>query len=203
MKKIIILSLLLSSLIVLALQPVSVRAIQAGEGTAPAINAAQDAHHKRMISLMEDFKNAKTDDQRKQIHDQMRQERDQYRTANPPKELTPAEIDAQRLKMEETLKKDPFRWEMYQLRQSMAKAKTQEERESLQTKIQALMDRHAAEEEAKLTPEQRAAAQARKEKNEQMQAELKPLMGQLHAAATDAARKNIRAQMRDIFKKYR
>jgi hypothetical protein len=105
--------------------------------------------------------------------------------------------------MEEMLKKDPFRWEMYQLRQSMAGAKTPEERESYHSRMQALMASHAAEAEAKLTPEQRAAAQARQAKNVQMQAELKPLMEQLHEAKTDEARKVVRAQMLEVFKRYR
>lgn len=156
-----------------------------------------------MVGLMENFKNAKTDDQRKALHDQMRQAREDYRAANPVKELSPSEIAARRQKMEDTLKKDPFRWEMYQLRQSMAAAKTPEERKNFDAKVQALMTRHAAEAEAKMTPEQRAAAQERQAKNLQMQAELKPLEARMHAAKTDEERKSLRAQMREIFKKYR
>lgn len=164
---------------------------------------AGDVHRKQMRGLMEQFINAKTDKQRKEIHEQIRQAKVQYRAANPPKELTPAEIEARRQKMEEKLRKDPYRWEMFQLRQSMGNAKTREEQESYRTKMQALMAKHAAEAEAKLTPEQRAEAQARQEKNVQMHVELKPLIEQLHTATTDESRKNIRARMREIFKKYR
>lgn len=178
----------------------------AAEGSGPEQTSGQSvqqsAHRKRMISLMEEFRDAKTDEDRKRIHAQMRNAREAYRAANPPKQLTPAEVDAQRRKLEEMLRKDPFRWEMYQLRQSMASAKTQEERESYQGKIQALVSRHAAEKEAKLTPEQRAVAKERQAKNEQLQAELKPLMEQLHSSNSIEGRKAVRAQMREIFKKY-
>lgn len=170
---------------------------------APRLAAEESsAYRKRMLSLMEELRNARTDEQRKELHTQIRQTREQYRAANPPKQLTPAEVDEQHRKLEEMLKKTPFRWEMHQLRQSMAGAKTQEERESYQVKLQALVARHAAEKEAKLTPEQRAAAKERQAKNEQLQAELKPLMDRLHSAKSIEDRKSVRAQMREVFKKY-
>ncbi|HBB67603.1 MAG TPA: hypothetical protein DCZ93_09975 [Elusimicrobia bacterium] len=156
-----------------------------------------------MRSLMVEFKAAATDAQRTAIHDRMREERTAYRNANPPTELSPAEQEARRLKMEETLKKDPFRWERYQLRRSMAAAGTVEEKNKYQEQMNVLMTRHRAEVEAKLTPEQRAMAKERELKNAAMQQEILPLQEKLRAAKTQEERKALRTQMREIFKKYR
>lgn len=174
-----------------------------GVSQVPVQDVQQDAYRQQMRSLMEELRNAKTDEARRSIYGRVRQAREQYRAAHPPKELTPAERDAQRQKMEETLKKDPFQWQLYQLRQSIGNAKTNEEREGLRAQMQALREKHAAEAEAKLTPEQRAERQARAEKNTRMQAELKPILERSHSATSIEERKTIRAQMREIFEKYR
>ena len=167
------------------------------------LNHQQDPYHQQMSGLMDELKNAKTPEQRKEIQGRMEQARKDYRAAHPVKELTPAEKAANQQKMEAELKKDPYRWQMYQLQQSMRNAKTPQERQTLQAQMKDLSSKHAAEEEAKLTPAQRAAAQARKEKNVQMQAEMKPLEERLRAAKTPEEKKAIHAQMQDIFKKYR
>lgn len=168
---------------------------------APSI--PHDYYHQQMRSLMEEFKNATTVEQRKTAHEKMKQAREQYRAAHPVKELTPAEIEERRQKMEERLKKDSYRWQMHQLQQSMGNVKTSEERESIRAAIKELQAKHAAEVEAKLTPEQRVEIQARQAKNVQMEAELKPIREQMRAAKTDEERMNIHFQMREIFKKYR
>lgn len=170
---------------------------------APATDAAKSVHRDRMRALMEEFKSASTDAQRTAIHERMRQERAAYSAANPPKELSAAEQEARRLKMEEMLRKDPFRWEIYQLRRSMAAANSVTEKNNYQEKINTLMTRHAAEAEAKLTPEQRAKARERELKNAAMQQEILPLQEKLRAAKTQEERKALRAQIREVFKKYR
>lgn len=170
---------------------------------APAAAGPQDAYQQKIKALMAELRNAKTTEQRSEISKRLLAAREEYRAAHPVIELTPAEKEARRLKMEENLKKDPYRWQLYQLHQSMMKAKTEEERKPLQAQLRELEAKHAAEAEAKLTPEQKAARQARQEKNEKMRAELKPLTDQLRSAKTDEARKSIQAQMQEIYKKYR
>jgi len=170
---------------------------------APVADATQEAYHQQITGLIEELKNAKTPEQRNAIHARVKQAREQYRAAHPVKEPTPAEIEERRQKMEEMLKKDPFQWEMYQLRRSMSNSKTPEERESIRAKIKELQARHVAEEEAKLTPEQKAERQAREAKSRQMRAELKPLMEQLRAANTPEEHNPISARMREIFEKYK
>jgi len=180
-------------------------AADAPAGTAQHVNLnnPQDPYHQQMTGLMEELKNAKTPEQRKEIQGRMEQARKDYRAAHPVKEPTAAEKAANQQKLEEMLKKDPYRWQMYQLQQSMRSAKTPQERQTLQAQLKDLQAKHAAEAEAKLTPAQKAAAQARKEKNAQMQAEMKPLEDQMRAAKTPEAKKAVRAQMQEIFKKYR
>jgi len=168
-----------------------------------AQNSTIAPYRQQMKSLMEEFRNAKTDDERNTIHARMKEAREQYRIANPPRELPLTELEARKKMMEEKLQKDPYRWEMYQLRQTMGNATSQEARESYRAKMQALMAKHMAEEEAKLTPNQRAAVQARQAKNIQMQAELKPLIEQMHSAKNDDERRAIHSQMREVFRKYR
>ncbi|MCX5784988.1 MAG: hypothetical protein NTX59_04820 [Elusimicrobia bacterium] len=205
MKKIVTALLLLSALAgALALSAAAADApAGTNHGQPPALNHPQDPYHQQMAGFMNELKNAKTPEQRKEIQGKMNQARQAYRAAHPVKELTSAEKAARQQKMEEMLKKDTYRWELYQLKQSMAKAKTPQERESYQVKIKDLMARHAAEQEAKLTPEQRSAAQARKEKNTLLQAELKPLNAQMRAAKTPEERKAIHVRMAEIVKKYR
>ena len=168
-----------------------------------ALNNQQDPHRQQMAGFMNELKNAKTPEQRKEIQGRIDEARKAYRPAHPAKEISPAEKAASRQKREEELKKDPYRWQVYQLRQSMMRSKTPSGRETYQAQIKDLHAKHAAEAEARLTPEQRVAAQARKQKDEQMQAELKPLHEQLRAAKTPEARKSIHAQAREILKKYR
>ena len=152
---------------------------------------------------MDELRAAKTPEQRKEIQGRLDQARQAYRAAHPVKELTPAEKEARKQNMEAELKKDPYRWQIYQLQQSIRSARTPQERQPYQAQMKELRDKHAAEQEAKLTPGQRAAAQARKQKNEQMQAELKPLHEQLRAAKTPETRKAVHAQMEEVYKKYR
>ena len=171
--------------------------------TTPAADAAQHAYHRQIAGLIEELKNANTPEQHNDVHARMKQAREQYRAAHPIKEPTPAEIQERRQKMEEMRKKDPFQWEMYQLRRSLLSVKTLEERENIRAKMKALQVRHATEEEVKLTPEQKAERQARETKRLQMRAELKPLTDQLRAAKTYEERNPIRARMREIFEKYK
>lgn len=168
-----------------------------------AASASRSAYSERMRTLVQEFRAAQSDDRRKAIYEEMRRARAEYRAANPAPQLSQAEIDSRRAKFEEKLKTDPYRWEMYQLRQAMAGAADQKTREAYQDRIKALMDRHAAEMQAKLTPEQRAQSAARARKNEQMQAELKPLTERLRAASSPEERKSIRSQIREIFRKYK
>jgi len=172
------------------------------QGQNAAVARRQDPYRQQMSALMDELRAAKTPEQRKEIQGRMAQARQAYRVAHPVKELTPAEKAARQEQLEAGLKKDPYRWQVYQLQQSMLKAKTQQERQTYQEQIKNLQVRHAAEEEAKLTPEQRAAVQARKEKNAQMQAELKPLNEQLRAAKTTAERKEVQERMQAVLKKY-
>ena len=152
--------------------------------------------------LMEGLEHASAE-QRKEIPVQMRKVSEEYRAANPPKELAREEIEARKQQMEEMLKKDPYQWDMYQLQQSMAKAKSQEERGGYHSRIQALAAKHTVEEDYKFTPEQRAEAQMRQEKNTRLRAELKPLLEQLHTAHVSTDRKAIHAQVLTALEKYR
>lgn len=171
-----------------------------GPDSAPSVE--QSAYHAQITGLMEEVMNAKTDEQRKAAHARMKQVREQYRAAHPAKELTPAEKEARRQKLEEMLKKDPFQWRMFQLRQTLSNAKTEEERANIQKQMDELRAKRIAEEEAKLTPEQKAARQVRQERNARMRTELKPLMEQLRAAKTSEERKPIHERMQEVFKKY-
>jgi hypothetical protein len=185
--------------------PVQAQTSSAGDSGAQssALNVQQDTYLKRMISLMGDLNHAKTAEHRKEIPEQMRQISEEYRAANPPKELTPADMEARRQKIEVLLKKDSYRWEIYQLHQSIVKAENQEDRRNYHVRMQSLKSKHAAEEEVKLTPEQRTAAQASQAKNIQIRSELKPLLKQRHGAKTSSERKTLDAQIIGILKKYR
>ena len=178
-------------------------AADAPAGTKPAnLSRPQDLYQQQMMGLMTELKSAKTSEQRKEIQGRIDQARQAYRAAHPVKEPTAAEKAANQQKLEEMLKKDPYRWQLYQLQQSMRSAKTPQERQTCQAQLRNLQAKHAAEAEAKLTPAQRAAAQARKEKNAQMQAEMKPLKYQMRTAKTPEEKKAVRAQMQELFKKY-
>ncbi len=175
-----------------------------GKGRGPGNGGVtQDPYRQQMQGLMEEMRGATTKEQRDAVQVKMKQARDTYQAAHPVKELTAAEKAEQKQKMEEMLKKDPFRWQMYQLQQSMSAAKTQAERDTIRTQMQTLRTQHEAEEEAKLTPEQKAERAARAAKNAQMQAELKPIMEQMRSAKTEAERKAIHDQMQEVMKKYR
>jgi len=170
---------------------------------ARAQSIPEEPYRQQMRELIGELRDAKTDDARKSVFARIQQAREEYRASHPVKELSPVEQAAQRQKLEGVLKKAPFQWEMYQLRRSMVNAKTPGERDSLRVRIQALREKRAAEAEAKMTPEQRAARQARQERNQRMQAELKPFMERSRSAKTPEERSAIRAQMREIFEKYR
>jgi len=86
-----------------------------GSGWSSMQNSQQDAHRRRMRSLMEALMNARTDEQRKGIYPKIRQEIEEYRAANPPKELTPLELAARKQTIDEKLKKDKFLGEKYKL----------------------------------------------------------------------------------------
>ena len=167
----------------------------------PLNNTQQDSYLRQMRNLMGVLQHAKTDEQHKEIAQRMRQESEDYRASNPAKPLTAEEIETRRQTMMEMLKKDPFWWEMYQVRQSMSKAVTQAEREDYNLKIQRLIVKHAAEENARLTPEQRAEAQMRQTKNVRLRSELKPLLEQLHVAKSTTERKTLHAQIMEILGK--
>lgn len=167
-----------------------------------AFDTPQESYLKRMAGLLEELKHVNDAAQRKQIARQMRQVSEDYRAANPPKELTPIEIETRSRQVEEMLKQDPFRWEIFQLHQARARAATPEERDSYQERIQALVYKHAAEEESKLTPEQRYVARVRREKNAQMRFELNPLLRQLHGARTVGERGALHAQILVVLEKY-
>lgn len=164
---------------------------------------SRGAHSERMRELLREFRAAQTDEQRKTIYEEMRRARAEYRAASPSPQLSRAEIEARRAKFEEKLKTDPYRWEMYQLRQAMAGATDQKTREEYQVRIKAITDRRAAEMQAKLTPEQRVQSADRARKSEQMQMEMKPLTERLRAASSPEERKSIRAQIREVFEKYK
>ena len=167
-----------------------------------ALDTQKTAYRMQMMDLMKKLKNTKTVEERKAVRVQMKQTREQYQTSHPIKELTVAEKDAQHQKTEETYKTNPFQWQMYQLRQSMVNAKTQDDQETIRAKIQNLRAQYKAEKEAKLTPEQKGIRQARQEKNTQMQTELKTYRIQMRAAKNEDERKTIRAQIKEILKKY-
>ena len=172
-------------------------------GAVTALNFQRDIYINRMVSLMEDLKRTGTIEQRKEISKQMRQASAEYRLANPPKALTPIEIEARRQKVEEMLKRDPFQWEIYQLHQARMGAATLEERQSYDVRIHALIFKHAADEEAKLTTEQRADLQVGRAKNIEMRSELNPLLKRLHEARASGERKVIHTQILQILERYR
>lgn len=204
MKKILVAFIFLLAVVCLSVS-VEAQGNPASASSAPpsVLNTKQEDYLKRMRTLMDELNHVKTDEQRKEIPKQMRQTSEEYRAANPPKELTPAQIETRRQQVEEMLRRDPFRWEMYKLHQARAGAATLEERNSYQARIQTLASKHADEEATKLTPEQRDAARVRREKNVQMRGELKPLLLQLRAAKSVGARGILHAQILVILEKYR
>ncbi len=173
-----------------------------GSTPRPSVES-QDPYRQQMESLMRDMRNAKTPAERKAAHERLRQVEQQWRAAHPAKEPTAAEKEERRRRMEDRLKKDPDAWQMYQLHQSMVDAKTPEERKGIQEQIKALDGKRRAEAEAKLTPAQQAARQARQERAARMRAELAPLAESLGAAKTDSEKAAIRARMDEVLKKNR
>ncbi|OGS10584.1 MAG: hypothetical protein A2234_05960 [Elusimicrobia bacterium RIFOXYA2_FULL_58_8] len=165
--------------------------------------ARQDPYRQMMRGFAEERRNAKTQEERDAVQAKIKSARAQYRPARPVKGVIPAGKKEQRRNMEGRLKKNPFRLEISQLEQSMAEAKTDEEREIFRAKIQDLQVKYAAEEEAKLTPEQKVARAERAAKNSKMREELAPLMENMRSAKTEEDRNTIRSQMREIRKKYR
>ncbi len=152
---------------------------------------------------MQEVRAAKSGEARSSIYERIRQLQEQYRAANPRTELPPAEIEVRRLKMEEMLKTDPFRWQMYKLRQSLASAKTAAESERILYKMRTLREKHDAEARAMMTPEQRAEQETRSQKYARMQAELKPLEDRMRESSTLEGRNAVRAQMLKVIEKYR
>jgi hypothetical protein len=171
---------------------------------APAYLAAgEDDPRAQMVSLRDRLKSAGTPRERKDILGQIRRARPQRAAGQTAKAVVPEEAEARRRDREERIKKDPYQWKMYQLRQAMRAAKTREERETLGTRMQQLRAARAAETEAALTPEQRTKRLEQQKKRARLQAELRPLQESLHKAKTPEERSALRAQMRDIQKRYR
>lgn len=174
-----------------------------GNGVSAQENLQGETYRVQMHTLLEELQSSTSADSRRAVLDRIRGLRQEYRATHPVKEPAPAEREANKQKLEEMLKRDPFQWQIYKLRQSIVNAKSPEERERGRTQFDALRDKHAAEEEAELTPEQRVQRQARQEKSMRMQAELKPLMDRRRQAQTREERIVIHEEMREVFEKYK
>jgi hypothetical protein len=74
-----------------------------------------------------------------------------------PAQPTAEQTARVRTEMEAQLKKDPDRWQLYQLQQSLKSVKTAAERKSIEAKMMAINEKIRAEQEAKPVPQQNAA----------------------------------------------
>lgn len=147
----------------------------------------------------ERLKAAATPEARKAVIEEMRKT---SRGAAQAKPETPAQAGARHQKREEALKKDPERWQMYQLRQALRSASTDQERENIRRQLAGLSAKRAAAAETAQTPEQRAARARREADREALQRELAPLRERLHTAGSAAERDSLREAIRQVSKKY-
>lgn len=188
----------LSLACVLSLFPALLKAEEPpAANSADQLSAERDAHSKKVRDLALRIKNAANREEKDALNAQLRsllEERSQK---------IAQERETRKAAQLEELKKDPYRLELFQLQEGMRNAKTPEERETIKKKMSDLRARRSAEEEARLSPEERATRAEKAKRGETLDAETKPLYESLKAAKTEEERRVLLEKIKTVREKYR